>query len=169
MRAARHASDATQPRSRVNPSMKDVTVLSWFSLTADQALLVQFFLPFIIAFMASFLIYGWMWSAGIQSGSFSPGVAAVLSTPIFAFLYHSLFTIAHVTINTPKNSALRVALSAIFFAPTYIILPPLLILYLRGFFHQGRVYVVRVWLCTATCICQTLQALWLYTLFTHTS
>jgi hypothetical protein len=61
---------------------------SWHSpVGRDIAAALRIFLPFVGAFLASRLIYGWISKTGRQSAGFSPTVASILTTPLLAFAY----------------------------------------------------------------------------------
>jgi hypothetical protein len=139
--------------------------MSWPSINADEAALLHIFLPFIIGFMGSRLIFGWVNRAGLQSAGFSPTVASILSTPILAFAYYALAT-SGFNYGISGNAFLLMLSSIAIFAPIFLVLPPLLALYLRGRFRQ-RKKVAGVLLAAATCL--ILEFVWLDYLFGHES
>jgi hypothetical protein len=131
--------------------------MSWPSINADEAALLHIFLPFIVGFLACRLLFGWVNSAGRQSAGFSPTVASILSTPVLAFTYYALVS-SGFNYGITGNAFLRMLLSMALFAPIFLVLPPLLALYLRGRFRQPK-KVAGVLLAAATCL--IVEFIWL--------
>src|SRR5215212_5578910 len=61
-----------------------------FSTWATKVFFI--FLPLVVAFLISRLIYGWIKNAGVQSSSFSPTVASILTAPLLVLTYYLLAT-----------------------------------------------------------------------------
>lgn len=140
---------------------------SWFSLNANEvATLLHVSLPFAIGFLASLLFYRWVNRTGMQSAGFSPTVASILSTPIIAVSYFSFiysfvaYRFLATNFRVIGSEMLVGLMRMVFFLPILLILPPLLVFYLRGAFRRRRT-ISKVLLCTATVASLILQGLWL--------
>jgi len=105
------------------------------------------------------LFYGWIDKAGLQSPGFSPTVASILSTPILTFAFYILATKDFIR-GTIGSELSRVPYELIWFAPIFLILPPLLAIYLRGGFRRKK--ILGIVLSGATVACLILEFLWLY-------
>ena len=143
-------------------------VSSWLSLKPAEAVVLNFFLPFIVAFLVGLLIYAWINKVALQSTGFSPTMASILTTPIVGCVYHGLMTIGHGFQNTLNNLFLAMILSFVFFAPVYLILTPLLVLYLRRAFLRKTTHS-RILISAMTAACLVLQTVWLYFWLNHPS
>jgi hypothetical protein len=128
-------------------------------LESEKLALLEVFLPFVVAFLASRLFYGWIDKAGLQSPGFSPTVASILSTPILTFAFYILATKDFIR-GTIGSELSRVPYELIWFAPIFLILPPLLAIYLRGGFRRKK--ILGIVLSGATVACLILEFLWLY-------
>jgi hypothetical protein len=135
-------------------------------LEPEKSALLKIFLPFVVAFLASRMFYGWVNKAGLQSPGFSPTVASILSTPILTFAFYILATrdFIHGSI---RNELSRVPYELIWFAPIFLILSPLLAIYLRGGFRRKK--TLGIILSGATVACLILEFLWLYVALGHDS
>jgi uncharacterized membrane protein YqaE (UPF0057 family) len=131
---------------------------SWRSINAEEVALLHIFSPFVIGFLASRLFFGWVSRAGFQSVGFSPTVASILTTPILAVCYY-LSVIGDFFSGEIRNAMMRLLMSTLFFIPILLILPPLLVLYLRGTFRRRT--LTNLALCAATAACLCLEGVWL--------
>jgi hypothetical protein len=102
-----------------------------------------------IAFPPSWLIaYLWAKRAGLRSSGFSPTVAAIISTPILVAVY----SVVH------YRGARQFYLTLL--VPIFVILVPLLAIYLAVAARRGRL-PSRALLCATVVCCLILQNLWL--------
>jgi hypothetical protein len=109
--------------------------------------LLHIFLPFVAGFSASWLIYGWISKAGLQSAGFSPTVAAILTTPLLAVAWYILARVDF--IHDSIAGSLHGMLAFVFlFAPIILVQPLLLAIYLRGVFRWKKIFWIA--LCAAT-------------------
>jgi hypothetical protein len=141
---------------------------SWPSpyIERDIAAALRILLPFVGAFLVSRLIYGWISRTGRQSADFSPTVASILTTPLLAFAY--LTGSARVFMaGDVKDAFVMIGKDLILFSPVFLILAPLLVIYLRGGFQEGR--MTGVVLCAAAVGSVILECIGLYLIFGHTS
>ena len=138
--------------------------LSWFSLDAQQGPALSLLSAFVTGLLASRLFYGWVNRAGLQSAGFSPTVASILSTPIIAVTYFVVFysLLAYpFSLNDIGTVLLHTLLLMAFFALILLVLPPLLVFYLRGAFRQRRT-ISKIFLYAATVSSLFLQGLLLH-------
>jgi hypothetical protein len=114
--------------------------------------------PFIIAFLASrFVIFAWAEKLGFQSAFFSPTMASILSAPIIAAIYFCLLNVDIIQ-NTVEGNLTLLALGALLFSPTLIVLSPLLAIYLFRASRQKP--TSNLLLSTAAIFCLALQFMW---------
>lgn len=139
---------------------------SWPLPSIDQntAVWLHILLSFAGAFLASYMIYGWLDKTGRQSAGFSPTVASILTTPILAASYGILIT-KDFSRGSFGNELTRMLFELFFLGPIFLVLPPLLAIYLRGGFL--RIRMAGMMLGAATLICLLLQGLWLDYLLDH--
>ena len=115
-------------------------------------------LPFILAFLASrFLIYPWVNNVGFQSPGFSPTVASILSAPILAAVHFCSLGVDTIH-NTIEGTLTLIITSILLFSPTFLVLSPLLVIYLVRSFQQKP--TSNVLLFAATVCCSALQFMW---------
>jgi hypothetical protein len=131
-------------------------------IDTNTAVLLHVFLPFVVGFLASRLIYGWVRKAGVQSAGFSPTVATILTTPLLACAYYALLTGF-----LPGYFGMKVALNKmgfvlVLFGPIILPITPLLTIYLRGGFRRKKMFGVV--LCAAAVAFVILEFLGLYLL-----
>jgi hypothetical protein len=131
-------------------------------IDANTAALMHIFLPIVVGFFGSRLIYGWVNKAGLQSPGFSPTVASILTTPLLAFAYYTLVTkdFIHGSI---RNELYRMSFDLVLFGPIILVLSPLLAIYLRGGFRRRKMFGII--LCGAALIFVILEFLGIYLLF----
>jgi len=132
----------------------------------ELAAALRILLPFVGAFLVSRLIYGWISRTGRQSAGFSPTVASILTTPLLTFAYWTGSTRVFMA-GDVKDAFVMIGKDLILFSPVFLILTPLLLIYLRGRFQEGR--MTRVALCAAAVGSVILECIGLYLLFGHTS
>lgn len=131
----------------------------------DMAAMLGTFLPFVGAFLVSRLIYGWISKAGHQSASFSPNVASFLTTPLLAFAYWIVSERLFMAGNVKDVSVVIIVQDLLLFGPVFLVLVPLLVIYLRGGFREMSGIV----LCAAAVAIVIVEFIGLFLLFAHTS
>jgi hypothetical protein len=147
------------------PQRRDrhMMALSIWSLPAidpKYVVLLEFLSPFVIGFLAVLPIYSWMSKPGWQAADFSPTLASVLSTPILAFPWFCFVLARDDAIHRP--SVLHTITSTMgIFAPVFLILPTLLVIYLRRVTIE-RSKVSNINFSASVVACLLLQSLWLY-------
>jgi hypothetical protein len=132
----------------------------------DIAAALRIFLPFVGAFLASRLIYGWISKTGRQSADFSPTVASVLTTPLLAFAYLTGSMRVFVAGNM-RDLFIMIGKDLVLFGPVFLVLTPLLVTYLRGGFRERRMSGTVLGAAAVGCV--ILEFVGLYLIFGHTS
>jgi hypothetical protein len=130
------------------------------------ALLLKLLLPFVIAFLACRLAFYLLWTKrGRGSAQFSYTLASMLSASILTAIYFSLIGIPLVN-NTMRDTLFHIAISFAFFAPTLVIMPVLLVVYIRKSDRKNRtISGIRVF--AGFVLCLILQYLWLAFIFSQ--
>jgi hypothetical protein len=127
-----------------------MTAFSTWSLSpidANTAALWHIFLPIVVGFLASRLIYGWVNKAGLQSAGFSPTVASILTTPLLAIAYYVLAATDFIH-GGIRDQFHRMLPLLVLFAPMILVQSPLLAIYLCGGFRKKKIFGII--LCAAT-------------------
>jgi hypothetical protein len=108
-------------------------------IDTNTAAELRVFLPFVAGFLASRLVYGWVNKADLQSAGFSPTVASIVTAPLLAFAYYILATkdFIHGSIS---NELHRMLDDLVLFGPIFLVLLPLLAIYLRGGFRRKKMF-----------------------------
>src|ERR1700722_5810570 len=137
------------------------------SIDPKCVFLLQFFLPFIIAFLLLRVMYSWVNRPSWQAAGFSPTLASILSTPIlalpcFCFFLAQMYVIRYSTIPTIQSVLHALVSSLGIFAPVFLILL-LLAVYLRRVVCE-RSKVSNILFSAAIVACLILQFLWFYIL-----
>jgi hypothetical protein len=122
-------------------------------------MLLKVILPFFIAFLVGRVFYGWIDKTSLQSSDFSPTVAAILTTPLLTFSYF-LIAARDFVLGNVRSELTRMAIELIWFGPIFLILSPLLVIYLRGRFRGKK--LAGIFLSGATFACLVLECVWLY-------
>jgi hypothetical protein len=140
--------------------MMALSIWSLPAIDPKYVVLLEFLSPFVIGFLAVLPIYSWMSKPGWQAADFSPTLASVLSTPILAFPWFCFVLARDDAIHRP--SVLHTITSTMgIFAPVFLILPTLLVIYLRRVTIE-RSKVSNINFSASVVACLLLQSLWLY-------
>lgn len=105
------------------------------------------FLPFIVGFLASRFIYGWVSKAGLQSAGFSPTVASILTAPLLACGYYYMLLLGLAGYSRIRLILYQLGFVLVGCGPIILPLSSLLVIYLRGGFRSKKIYGVM--LCAA--------------------
>ena len=89
-------------------------------------------MPFPVGLLASGLFYGRVKTTGRQAESFSPAVAAILTTPLLVVAYYIMVGVYYA-------GAAMLGIGLVLSAPITVPLLPLLAVYLRGGFQRKRI------------------------------
>lgn len=138
---------------------------SWSLHSIDQSTAdwFHFLLLLVGGFIASYFIYVWLNKIGRQFAGFSPTVASLLTAPLLAYSYY-IFSTKDFIRGTIERQITRMILELVFlFGPIFLVLSPLLVIYLCGGFPRTR--MTGIMLGAASLICLLLEHLWLYYLF----
>lgn len=130
----------------------------------NTAALLYVFVPIVGAFLISMLFYSWINRTGRQSEGFSPVVASILTAPPLACAYFILVT---TDFDNIRSAFVGISSGLILFVPVFLILTPLLIAYLCGWFRRTR--GGGMILGTAFLTCLVLELLLLSVVLGHTS
>ena len=131
---------------------------SWPLNDANTAALLHIFLPFVVGFFASRLIYGWIKKAGLQAADFSPMVASFLTAPLLACAYYILATKDFIR-GDIGNLFHRLSSDLVLFGPIILVLLPLLTIYLWGKFPRKK--MIDVTLCASAVVVVISEFVWL--------
>jgi len=131
-------------------------------IDANTAALWHVFLPFVVGFIASRMIYGWVNKAGLQSAGFSPTVASILTTPLLAIAYYVLAASDFIH-GSIRDEFRRMLPLLVLFAPMLLVQSPLVAIYLRGGFRKEKIFGII--LCGVTVALVILEFLGIYLVF----
>jgi|SRR5579864_2796422 len=125
---------------------------------AGPGFLLKLFLPLVIAFLACRLVLYFFWTKCSRgSVQFSCTLVSMLSAPILTTIYFSL--IRTIGTNTMLGALFIVFTSLAFFAPTLVIMPILLVVYVNKADPTKRI-MSAVLVFAGLGLCLILQYLW---------